>query len=89
MPKLTIREVLDQNELPMEEAMDMDYKDHAAWQSNLLEQAGFACPDGYNCPRSFSSWLQEELVREEQVEGAYEQRAHQQLDALIEEERCG
>ena len=81
---LTVKEVLAQNELSMEELMGMDYKDVAAHQSAVLEEAGFDCPDGYNCPRGFGDWLGKEM----QVEEAYVQKSEQEHDAVMEEERC-
>ena len=43
----TARQVLEENALSMEELMDMDYKDVAAHESAVLEDAGFDCPHGY------------------------------------------
>jgi len=65
MPTMTVREVLDQNELTMEDLEYMDYKDVAAHRSAVLEAAGFDCPDGYNCPRAFGDWLSEQLTQEQ------------------------
>lgn len=84
MASLTVREVLAQHELSNDDLEVMDYKDVAAHESAVLEGAGFNCPDGYNCPRGFNEWLRKEL----QIEAAYAQKADQQLDALMEEERC-
>ena len=84
MPKLTARQVLAQNELTMDQLEYMDWKDVAAHESAVLEAAGFNCPDGYNSPRAFGDWL----YRESQIEAAYEQKAEQELDADMEEERC-
>ena len=89
MPRLTIREVLAENELTMDELGEMDYKDVAAHESAALEYAGYNCPDGYNCPRAFGEWLSEQLsaeaqVKEDQIEAAYEQKLAFEEDARRE-----
>ena len=38
------------------EAGGYDYKDIAAIKSEMYQEIGIDCPDGYNCPRRFLAW---------------------------------
>ena len=82
MPKLTVRQVLAQNELTMDQLECMDYKDVAAHHSAALEAEGYNCPDGYNCPRSFIEWLDKQraledagkLTKDQEIDLAWEEK---------------